>query len=120
MIFTLGDVLSVTTGRLMSRTGIDGVYRILSHMTGDNMYTHALPRAADECRPFLAEAFPALAGIEIPEFEDTDRLWDWLAAAEAEYGNEFDVEPIPAADHTVIDPIDEAAMLKRHGRGGNQ
>lgn len=50
--FHIGDILSVTTSRLVSPSHIDGVYSILNWMTCDNLYTHQLPRAADECAPF--------------------------------------------------------------------
>lgn len=33
--FELGDILSITTGALVSRRHIDGVYDILNWMTGD-------------------------------------------------------------------------------------
>lgn len=35
--FNIADVLSITTGRLVSWQGIGGVYTILNHMTGDNL-----------------------------------------------------------------------------------
>lgn len=56
--FPLAQILSITTGRLMCDMG--GVYEILNHITGDNLYTHVLPRAARFARPFIAEAFPEL------------------------------------------------------------
>ena len=59
--FHLGDVLSITTGRLVSPRHIDGVYDILNFMTGDNLFTHQLPRAFDECKPYLVAQFPQLA-----------------------------------------------------------
>ena len=63
--FHLGDVLSITTGRLVSPRHIDGVYDILNFMTGDNLFTHQLPRASDECKPYLVEQFPQLATTEM-------------------------------------------------------
>ncbi len=61
--FHLGDILSITTGRLVSLRHIDGVYDILNFMTGDNLFTHQLPRASRECAPELKKQFPALAEI---------------------------------------------------------
>ena len=63
--FHLGDVLSITTGRLVSPRHIDGVYDILNFMTGDNLFTHQLPRASDECKPYLVAQFPQLAAAEM-------------------------------------------------------
>src|SRR3990167_2376272 len=62
--FHLGDVLSITTGRLVSPRHIDGVYDILNFMTGDNLFTHTLPRASDECKPYLVAQFPQLVTPE--------------------------------------------------------
>jgi hypothetical protein len=65
--YHLGDILSITTGRLVSPRHMDGVYDILNFMTGDDLYTHQLPRAADECRPYLAKQFPQLSKIDLPK-----------------------------------------------------
>jgi hypothetical protein len=35
--FHLGDVLTITTGRLVSPRHMDGVYDVLNFMTGDNL-----------------------------------------------------------------------------------
>ena len=65
--FPLRVVLSVTTGRLFTKprglddNGIGDLYDILNWMTGDNLLTHQLPRAARQCTPLLLETFPFLA-----------------------------------------------------------
>lgn len=56
--FTLAQVLSITTGRLLCSMG--EVYEILNHITGDNLYTHVLPRASRFASPILIDAFPCL------------------------------------------------------------
>ena len=124
--FHLGDVLSITTGRLVSPRHIDGVYDILNFMTGDNLFTHQLPRASDECKPYLVEQFPQLTGAEmdsaIAELGDslktkTDKagtekiVADWLAKQVAKYGEMFAVKPIPTDAHEVKDPIAEAVEM---------
>lgn len=58
--FHFSDVLTITTGRLVSTRHVDGIYDVLNFMTGDELFTHQLPRAADECRPWLATQFPEL------------------------------------------------------------
>ena len=64
--FHLGDILTVTTGIFMCPTRMDGLYRILNHLTGDNLMTHQLPRAAEECKPWLRHQFPTLP-VTVPE-----------------------------------------------------
>lgn len=59
-LFHISDVLSITTGRLVSNRHMDGVYDILNFLTGDNLYTHQLPRASRECEAWLRTQFPKL------------------------------------------------------------
>jgi hypothetical protein len=103
----LGEILSIATGRLLSRSRIEGVYRILNDMTGDNLMTHQLPRAADACKPALLAQHPQLVGVEPPQFVGvgpTD-LMAWLADAEQRYGTELPVTPLP--DWERRNPIEE-------------
>jgi hypothetical protein len=110
--FALGDVLSITTGRLVSRDHIDGVYRILNHMTGDDLYTHQLPRACDECAPVLLAQHPQLAAIEPPdEFTDATHVERWLAEQEVIYGEWLPVEPVAEGVHARIHPLEEACDM---------
>lgn len=63
--FPLSHVLSVATDYLFCDVG--GLYKILNHITGDNLYTHMLPRALSFAAPRLKERFPELAAIDIEE-----------------------------------------------------
>lgn len=72
--FHIGDILSITTGRLVSPRGIGGVYEILNHMTGDNLFTHQLGRAAEACKPALLADHPFLAGWGSRLDEELDKL----------------------------------------------
>jgi hypothetical protein len=111
--FALGDVLTITTERLVSRDHMDGVYRILNFMTGDDLFTHQLPRASRECRPALLAQHPELAEVEVPdEFRDGEHVYAWLTEQEQRFGDSLDIEPLGADDHTVIDPIAEIKMLR--------
>ncbi len=114
MMLPLGDVLSITTGCLVSRDGMEGVYRILNHMTGDDLFTHQLPRASDECRGPLLDQHPHLADIVTPEFDGEDSVYAWLASAEAKFGAELEVAPLDPSDHTSIDPMAELGMKAPH------
>ncbi|MDP1689462.1 MAG: hypothetical protein Q8L47_05055, partial [bacterium] len=124
--FHLGDVLTITTGRLVSPRHIDGVYDILNFMTGDNLFTHQLPRAMDECKPYLFAQFPQFAMPEIQDritqldkmlktkdgkAEPKKLVADWLAKQVEKYGKIFDVKPIPKGAHQVKNPIKEAVEM---------
>lgn len=124
--FHLGDVLSITTGRLVSPRHIEGVYNILNFMTGDNLFTHQLPRASDECKPYLLKQFPQLAmpemDLAVAELDEMLEIasgksekervvTNWLTEQVAKYGETFVVKPIPSVAHKVNDPVDEAVEM---------
>lgn len=129
--FHISDVLSITTGRLVSTRHMDGVYDILNFMTGDNLFTHQLPRASDECKPYLLAQFPQL---DTPEMQfalgeliemlntqsgknEPDKLiLGWLSKlTSGKYGvkceETLEVRAIPTNAHEVKDPIAEAAEM---------
>lgn len=107
-LFHLGDVLSVTDGRLMSPRHMDGIYEILNFMTGDSLFTHQLPRAMKECQPYLLKQFPQLSGISFGPVtkENFDSVLEDLCA---EYGEHLLVERLPKDAHEFIDPMSELA-----------
>jgi hypothetical protein len=109
--FHLGDILSVTTGRLVAPGHIQAVHGLLDFMTGDTLFTHQLPRACDECAPDLLRQHPDLADVPLPErFESPDEVGPWLAEQVARFGEYIDVAPLSPADHTRINPLEELAM----------
>lgn len=61
--FDTATILSVTTDRFLCKD-IGQIYEILNHVTGDNLFTHVLPRAGRFSKPYLIEANPAL---DIPD-----------------------------------------------------
>lgn len=106
--FALGDVLSITTDRLVSRDHIGGVYRILGYMTGDELYTHQLPRAAAECKPALLVQHPQLKDVLVPdEFDDERHVYLWLAQQERIYGETLGVDPLILKQGDYSDPIED-------------
>lgn len=108
--FDLGDVLSVTTGKLVSRRHVAGIYDILGYLTGEAPYTHQLGRFMDECRPHLLRQHPALAAVTGSEV--TTKNWqEWLAHQETMFGSTLEVRPIPKDDHAHRDPIQEAVDM---------
>lgn len=112
--FHIGDILSITTDCLVSPGHMDGVYRILQHMTGEPLWTHQLPRAAEECKPALLAQHPDLADVHAPEFADVAEVQRWLAEQVQRYGERREVQPLAPEDHTSIDPISELRMKAPH------
>ena len=116
--FHISDILTITTGRLVSTRHMDGIYDILNYMTGDNLFTHQLPRAAAECQPWLEEQLPFLRDIVAPDFEsgDKEEVMAWVEEIAEHYGEVLLVEPLPVGKHRFIDPIEEAESLVERER----
>lgn len=128
--FPLRVILTVTTGRLLTEgkgpdnNGIGDLYDILSHMTGDNLFTHQLGRAAESCKPWLLKCFPELAVVGVC----LDRLDGWLSADQSgggegikmwlaelklmfpEIQDSYEVSPLPEG-WTTIDPMIELESM---------
>lgn len=120
--FHLGALLNIVPGRLVSSGGVDDVYKLLNWMTGDNLFTHQLPRASRECKPWLLLRHPELKKIGKTEVAELDRLLEefephcactrWVSmCADILCCSQFDVAPIPKDDHEHIDPVTEAENM---------
>lgn len=105
--FALDDILSVTTGRLLSRRHMDGLYDLLSYMTDESLFTHQLPRAADVCGPALLAQHPQLRGVEPPADIDSADLLAWLVSVEREHGERLPVAPLPVGGWERRNPVEE-------------
>jgi hypothetical protein len=114
---------------------MDGVYDILNFLTGDNLFTHQLPRAMRECEPWLRTQFPDLFP-ESPKMaahiEAMDKLVaedgaagrggrelrqagisKWLHVVQKDFGlpDMLPVYEMASEMHTRIDPIKEAQSM---------
>jgi hypothetical protein len=127
-VFHISDVLTVTTGRLVSASHMDGVYDILNFLTGDSLYTHALPRAMKECEPWLRAQFPTLfpdnplmegliSGLDSNlaniEGDRKPAIARWVESVRVATGlpEHLPVYEMGADMHTVIDPIEELEAM---------
>jgi len=118
--FSLGTILTVTTGRLLTEpksaddNGIGDLYKLLDHMTNDSNFTHQLGRVLEECKPYLLKWFPELNSEELnrdviefcdngkPEIKD---LTDYLVS-KGLCKSEYEVDTINNS-HVSINPIKE-------------
>lgn len=112
--FDLSDILSITTGCLVSDRHIDGVYDILNWMTGDNLFTHQLPRAGRACEEPLKQQHPQLANLTVPAMtadNETNRsiIDFWLTELRKLYGTTLPVTPL-AVWHS-MNPIQELVEM---------
>lgn len=116
--FHVGDLLSVTTGVLVSPSHMDGVYAVLSHLCGESLFTHVLPRAIDAMGPVLLEQHPWLeeAARSMPRFSaipDTEvkpTIVRYLAMVATTYGETHAVASAPDR-WTRRNPVEELADM---------
>ncbi len=104
--FHIGDILSITTGHLVSPRYMEGIYDILNFMTGDNLFTHQLIRATEECRPNLLQQHPQLVEVDAGGV-NAENWQQWLGQQAIKYGIELPVEPLPLKNRTIKDPFKE-------------
>jgi hypothetical protein len=114
--FATGDLLSITTKRLLSPDGVDGIYRIVDYVTGVSHFTHQLPRGADAIEPWLIEQHPWLASVTsgFESLTDSTSAEDVRAAVSAvsdEHGEFHVVEPLPAGRYVSRDPVVELVEM---------
>jgi hypothetical protein len=121
--FHLGDILSITTGVLVSPRGMDGVYDILNFMTSESLFTHQLPRAGRICGPALLRQHPELLAVKGEVFQDAVKPFanDKQAAGDAidglvkekvaAFGEYLSVKALSLEEYVAIDPVEEAVAL---------
>lgn len=105
--FDLGDILSITTGRLVSPRKIGGVYDILNYMTGESLFTHQLVRASKTCKPELLRQHPQLADIDTSSICDPETAMKFLGEQKERFGAALSVQPLAEGVYTPCHPIQE-------------
>lgn len=111
--FHLGDVLTITTGLLVSPRHMVGVYDILNYMTGQNLYTHQLIRAMEVCKSELVKQYPWLTDVVVLERPLPEgKIVAWLTEQVARFGvSKLDVAPLSNNKYVVMDPVEELAWM---------
>lgn len=111
--FHVGDILSITTGKLTSPRGWDGIYDILGYMTDDSPFTTQLGRFAEECKPYLERQLGDAIKLEVPEtIKDSLSLYKWLhTVTENMNGDAFlKVGKVSEKDHANMDVMTELEL----------
>jgi hypothetical protein len=113
MKISCADAITLITGKLFC--SVDRLYTLYNELTGDNLYTHQLPRAYHACAPSVRKELPDLtaslratyqADENFSEFSGFSPKWEKvLSNAREVFGNEFEVTPIADWEH--IHPLEE-------------
>lgn len=126
--FPLRDVLTVTTGRLLTEprrkgdNGIGNLYELLNWLTGDSLFTHQLGRAGESCKPYLLECFPelkkateaiSLLDRQLATREPSEAISHWLTQLRMiapDIKDTYEIAPMPDG-WTTIDPMIELESM---------
>lgn len=95
--FDLGDILTITTERLVSERYMTGVYDILNWMSGEKLLTHQLPRMVRKAKLSLLFQHPQLAEVD-PSSIDHDNWQQWLHEQKAKLGATLPVMPLNVSE----------------------
>jgi hypothetical protein len=107
--FHIGDIITVSTGVMVSPGNISSVRRLIQHMINRRLLDFQLIEATDLVRPHLRQAFAWLdnfdrdAILQLP----TGSLPDWVVEQASQYGASHLVERLPAGTWVDRDPIAE-------------
>ena len=108
--FSLKDVLTVTTGIFLC-DDIGDLYDILNHLTGENLYTHQLGRAAKYARPYIFSFYPFLEDIQVPEINSKEEVDQFiLSLILLGYQENYELGQMP--NFIPKDPIQELIEMR--------
>lgn len=111
MKFHIGDVISIITGKLVSPTHMEGIYKILNFLTGQELWTHQLPDASRFATPYLLQQFPELKEIDKNSINTTN--WkEQLQSIIEKYGEYRNVETIKTEWDT-RDPLEDRVHISK-------
>jgi len=95
---------------------MDGIYDILNYMTDDDLFTHQLPRAKEECTPHILAQYPQLEDVDTSMVNGEN--WEkWLNEQVKKFGEKLPLKPLISGFHKEKDPVEEAEeMMKGKGK----
>jgi hypothetical protein len=112
--FHIGDILSVIAHKNLGPSGMEGVQTLLEYMTGEEIWTRDIGKAAAACAPALLKMHPFLASIDTSRVTDSNHL-SWLHGIANKHGNSFFVSPLEEGEYAMEDQDEESY---EHESGG--
>lgn len=109
--FLTVDVMSAASGFLLTDEGMGPIYRVLSFVTGEDVYTHQLPRVGKELQAALLSDRPDLEDVfDLIRTKTTRETWrDVAAEIEQKLGLSMTLRRLSHDEHERIDPLSELA-----------
>lgn len=91
--FHIGDILSVTSGYLVSPTNFGAVHELIEYLLSEAVFTHAIPMVADRCRDGVLVQHPQLATADCSGVTP-DNHRERLAALVEQFGERLPISPL--------------------------
>lgn len=123
--YSLAKILNFADGRLL--TSIGDIYEFANYMTGDNLFTHQLPRAFRDIKPVLEAQLPWLTSLWFKAAQErltislkgstnpAAEIALWVKELSDKFGAEHAVAPL--AEWMQQDPVSELTQM-REGKSG--
>lgn len=100
----LGDILSVTTGWVISLGFPESMVQLVQHVVQTELNPFIFPAAIEATKDHLFKKMPWLLGLSVPAWMDEEKsnlkLWCWLDQKEMRYGNLQVVESMAPGEWT--------------------
>lgn len=103
MKITTAELITVGVGNLC--TSMERVYDLSNFLTGDNLFTHQLPRAFKAYMPWVKKQHPWLN--DLPKI-DGDNFKQVIKDAVEKHGDSHELQAMPNGEWQSCDPIQEA------------
>lgn len=120
--FSLEDILTITTSRILTERGFNAVTELCNFMTGNSLMLHQLKRAIPICKESLIRQFPQfdtpemnfevgklILMMESPEGKKNLKhlILGWLLPLHTKFGEYLSVAPLEEGEYIEMDPIEE-------------
>lgn len=113
--FHVGDLLSWTTGALVSPDHMRGVSAVAEFLTDGPVWTHQLPRLFDPVKAEIQRQHPWIASITAPDFGEAadaeQRVREYVADVAARHGEHHELTRSAFFGAHRRDPITEAEEM---------
>ena len=111
--FDLATMISIISGKLF--TSWENLNSALNFLTGESLYTHQIPRAANVASKHILKSYPELEDIGKDVIINSDYEREAFVGSLVKiFGNEFILEPIKEDEYEHKNPLIEAVeMLSR-------
>ena len=112
--FSLGVVLSVTTGKLLCP--FDELHKFLDYLTGESLFTHQLIRGREAAVPYILSIYPEIESTNVPEIDGTSeereaQVKEFLNdLVDSGYLRDYEFEPMK--DFESRNPIEELIEMR--------